>query len=237
MTILTETDPRHKLTCTAALDQAYTLALAKLPEQAHGRLAKALALVHSGGVFETGDGHWEVASQREGAEPHHLSGAACDCDWQQFHPEERCSHYLAVLLQRKCLALLKASAQEGTAPAPEPEADNGHRLCMPDVPAPCPEALPEAPVSITLKACFDGHEVLVTLRGSTFARVQEQVEQASAWLQAHAPVPPAGERAISETHPCKYHGAMRASTKVPGTFYCTKKLADGSYCPSRFPEK
>jgi hypothetical protein len=40
-------------------------------------------------------------------------------------------------------------------------------------------ALPEAPVSITLKATLHGHEVMVTLRGVDFASVKAQVEQAS----------------------------------------------------------
>jgi hypothetical protein len=29
---------------------------------------------------------------------------------------------------------------------------------------------------------------------------------------------------------------MKASSKAPGTWYCTKKLYDGSYCKSRWPE-
>src|SRR6516162_3002396 len=118
------TTSTDKLTCTGALDLAYTKALAKLPPADHGRLAKALVLVHSGGVVETGDGHWEVQSQREGAEPHQLNGAGCDCDWAHFHPEERCVHAWAVLLQRKCLALLKASETAVTADSavmPEPQ--------------------------------------------------------------------------------------------------------------------
>ena len=45
-------------------------------------------------------------------------------------------------------------------------------------------ALPEAPVSITLKATLHGHEVMVTLRGTDFVSVKTQVEQASEWLQA-----------------------------------------------------
>jgi hypothetical protein len=39
--------------------------------------------------------------------------------------------------------------------------------------------LPEAPVSITLKATLNGHEVMVTLRGVDSAGVKAQVEQAS----------------------------------------------------------
>ena len=42
--------------------------------------------------------------------------------------------------------------------------------------------LPEAPVSITLKATLHGHEVMVTLRGVDFASVKAQAEQASQWL-------------------------------------------------------
>jgi len=47
--------------------------------------------------------------------------------------------------------------------------------------------LPEAPVSITLKATLHGHEVMVTLRGVDFASVKAQVEQASQWLSVQAP--------------------------------------------------
>ena len=54
-----------------------------------------------------------------------------------------------------------------------------------------PPALPEAPVSITLKATLHGHEVLVTLRGTDFASVQAQVEQASAWLRSQSSTTPA----------------------------------------------
>jgi hypothetical protein len=53
---------------------------------------------------------------------------------------------------------------------------------------PAPGPLPEAPVSITLKATMHGHEVLVTLRGTDFAGVQAQVEQVSQWLQAQPPM-------------------------------------------------
>ena len=53
MSTVTELVPTGKLTCTAALAEAYRLALKKLPEQAHGRLAKARLLAEGGQVFET----------------------------------------------------------------------------------------------------------------------------------------------------------------------------------------
>jgi hypothetical protein len=86
--------------------------------------------------------------------------------------------------------------------------------------------LPEAPVSITLKATLHGHEVLVTLRGVDFASVKAQVEDASQWLQAQS-----GHTA-DDTPQCPKHGAMKPSTKGKG-WYCPHKLADGSWCPSK----
>src|SRR5215831_9448504 len=102
MATLADVEPTDKLTCTAALDEAYRRAVETLPADTHARLAKALALVQAGQVFESDRGHWEVASQSEGGYPHSVNGA-CDCDWQHFNPGELCTHRLAVLLQRKTM--------------------------------------------------------------------------------------------------------------------------------------
>jgi hypothetical protein len=81
--------------------------------------------------------------------------------------------------------------------------------------------LPEAPVSITLKATLHGHEVLVTLRGTDFASVKAQVEQASAWLHAHRPAPAATEGW------CPKHGVpMKQRKGKYGSFY-SHMTADG----------
>jgi hypothetical protein len=86
--------------------------------------------------------------------------------------------------------------------------------------------LPEAPVSITLKATLHGHEVLVTLRGVDFASVKAQVEQASEWLGTQAGA------TDSTTPQCPRHGTMKPSTKGKG-WYCPRKLADGSWCKGK----
>jgi hypothetical protein len=124
----------HKvLTCTAALAKAYELALGAMPEDAHGRLAKGRELVEAGGVFESDRGHWEVASQSEPGKVYSVNGS-CGCDWAFHHPGNRCTHQYAVLLQRKAMQLITASAQAESgdlgagdtaqampeAPAPEP---------------------------------------------------------------------------------------------------------------------
>lgn len=32
---------------------------------------------------------------------------------------------------------------------------------------------------------------------------------------------------------CKYHGAMKESTKAPGTFFCPAKMGSGDYCKEK----
>jgi hypothetical protein len=126
MTTVTYPVEQAKFTCTTALTQAYNLALAKLPEATHGRLAKGLALVQAGQVFETEPGHWEVASQREGALPHRVTCTTCDCDWAAFNPGDICTHRAAVMLMKKSLRLL-AHAQTDC-PLPEADAHEGEHL-------------------------------------------------------------------------------------------------------------
>jgi hypothetical protein len=123
-------EPVGKLTATQALARAYALALEKFPE-AQGRLTKALELVQTGGVFETGSHEWEVASQSEGGYPHNVSrDYKCDCDWSHYNPQAFCTHALASMLQKKAMKLLAPMPQpaspvvetqeETEAPAPEP---------------------------------------------------------------------------------------------------------------------
>jgi hypothetical protein len=127
MAIMTETEPKNQLTCTAALEKAYALALEKLPDDTHGRLEKALTLVQAGQVFERDNGYWEVASQREGGEPYSINGAGCPCTWHQYNPGETCAHEYAILLQRKALKLMTqatnvpAADTPPEAPTPEPQ--------------------------------------------------------------------------------------------------------------------
>jgi hypothetical protein len=194
--------------------------LTKIPAL-NGRTEKACKLVLGGDVELHDDGTALVNSLTDPSRAYLVGHGACDCRDYAQAPEGLCAHRLAVGFARKVRELL-------------PVADR------PDAPQrETPAPLPEAPVSMTLKAHLDGHEVLVTLRGVDFASVKSQVEEASAWLKTHAPAhtsSPAQAPAM-EAPQCRYHGAMKASTKAPGTWFCTKKLADGSYCPSRFPEK
>ncbi|MCA9975648.1 MAG: hypothetical protein KC413_07850 [Anaerolineales bacterium] len=65
------------------------------PEWA-GRYEKAAGLVVDGKVRLV-DGKTAVVSSSESYE---ITGKRCRCKWQQFHPDEPCSHYLAVRMAR-----------------------------------------------------------------------------------------------------------------------------------------
>src|SRR3989442_14960033 len=96
-----------------------------------------------------------------------------------------------------------------TAPAP---AELSEQPPVPTVP------LPEAPVSITLKATLHGHEVLVTLRGIDFASVKVQVEQASEWLRVQDPAQTPTQHTEQPEGWCVKHGvAMKLNHGNDGT--------------------
>src|SRR6516225_6743418 len=148
MSTVTELVPTGKLTCTAALAEAYRLALKKLPEQAHGRLAKARLLAEGGQVFETDGREWEVMSQSTPGLLHHVNGS-CDWDCKNYNKEEYCTHTLAVMLIKKSLRLMHPAPQVDTAPTPAP--NRAESALVPEAPAACPEAA----FSATLKGTID----------------------------------------------------------------------------------
>jgi hypothetical protein len=217
--------------------QAWREAVAAIAEKAHeklpecnGRIDKAVALALAGDVALQADGTARVASQSNGSTAYQVVDGHCDCPDFAKAPHNLCKHRLSAAIARRAqelttakLADLNGQAESLSQPAPT-------QLDAPTAP------LPEAPVSITLKATLHGHEVLVTLRGVDFASVKAQVEQASEWLSTQAPVT---HKPMQPTQApvCPWHGAMKESTKAKGTWYCPAKMADGSYCKSRHPEK
>jgi hypothetical protein len=175
----------------------------------------AVKIVLAGDVELLPDGTAKVASQSNGAMAYHVVNGHCDCRDYEKAPHNFCKHRLAAAITRRAQELIKAQLEDATNGQAEP------------APTPPPlAALPEAPVSITLKASLHGHEVLVTLRGVDFASVKAQVEDASQWLQVQS-----GHTADT-TPQCPTHGAMKPSTKGKG-WYCPRKLADGSWCKGK----
>jgi hypothetical protein len=92
--------------------------------------------------------------------------------------------------------------------------------------------LPEAPVSITLKATLHGHEVMVTLRGVDFASVKAQVEQASEWLQVQAPAQPPAQSTgqADQSHKpgwCAKHGVQMRHNHKEGRSWWSHWTPEG----------
>ena len=195
-------------------------AKAKLPE-CNGRVDKAVALVLNGDVELLPDGTAKVASQSNGTTMYYVVNGECSCKDFAKAPHQYCKHRLSAAITRRAQELTKAKLDTpATSPAEPPSQPPPAQTDAPTVP------LPEAPVSITLKATLHGHEVMVTLRGVDFASVKAQVEDASQWLQAQR-----GHTA-DDTPQCPTHGAMKPSTKGKG-WYCPHKRADGSWCKGK----
>jgi hypothetical protein len=88
----------------------------------------------------------------------------------------------------------------------------------------------------------DGVEIGWTLRGDD-VDVAQRLPRALATirnLQQKGTLPvtaPAPVSSSKDVHDCSWHGPMKESAKAPGTFYCTKKMADGTYCKEVWPKR
>ena len=191
-------------------------AKAKLPE-CNGRVDKAVALVLNGDVELLPDGTAKVASQSNGTTAYHIVNGHCDCRDYEKAPHNYCKHRLSAAIARRAQELTKATLDAAT---PASRAAS-HRTRQPPAP------LPEAPVSITLKATLHGHEVMVTLRGVDFASVKAQVEQASEWLRVQAPAQPPTQGTEHPEGWCSKHGVQMKLNHKDGRSWWSHKTAEG----------
>jgi hypothetical protein len=185
-------------------------AKAKLPE-CNGRVDKAVAIVLAGDVELLADDTAKVASQSNGTTVYHVVNGECSCKDFAKAPHQFCKHRLSAAIARRAQELTKATLADTNDQAEPPCQPAPAQPDTPTVP------LPEAPVSITLKATLHGHEVLVTLRGVDFASVKAQVEQASQWLSVQG----TGQTAHQEDRPyCPRHKvALKQQHKDGRTWY------------------
>jgi hypothetical protein len=159
-----------------AVDEIAEKARVTLPA-CNGRVDSAVKIVLAGDVELLADGKARVASQANGTTQYVVCNGTCECQDFPKAPSGWCKHRIAAGIVKRAQALTMAKLDVTTsASQPTP--------AQPDAPT---APLPEAPVSITLKATLHGHEVMVTLRGVDFASVKAQVEQAPEWLRVQAP--------------------------------------------------
>src|SRR5262245_22845242 len=115
----------------------------------------------------------------------------------------------------------------------------------------------EAPYSATVSVeDEDGYELLLTVRKVDGKEFFKAVTGLRAWcktqkLKPHtrhgrprvtpdvteSPPATSGPDAPPAAPVCPYHGPMKASDKAPGTWYCPKKMGDGTYCKERTAQK
>ena len=195
-------------------------AKAKLPEY-NGRVDKAVALVLNGDVELLPDGTAKVASQSNGTTAYHVVNGHCDCRDYEKAPHNFCKHRLSAAIARRAQELTKATLADTTSQA---ETLSQPAPTQPDTPT---APLPEAPVSITLKATLHGHEVMVTLRGVDFASVKAQVEQASEWLKVQAPAQPPTQGTEQPEGWCSKHGVQMKLNHKDGRSWWSHKTAEG----------
>lgn len=102
---------------------------------------------------------------------------------------------------------------------------------------------PHKPI-VVLKAVIGGTEQTWYVSGDDEEDVAHKLPRVHRYIQELrkrfggedvASPPTGGPSTPGESHHCEWHGPMRESTKAPGTWYCPKRKADGSYCPSRWP--
>jgi hypothetical protein len=227
---------------TSALDEAYAKAQKAMPDTGE-RLPRALALVRAGAVehaTQWGAYHYTVASASDPTglrtyDVHAQAPLSCTCEAftreTQGKKAYSCKHLLATWLYRRVLEQVSSTLAE---PATAPQTRHNTLEKTPGA-----HTLPEAAFSLCLKGRLAGQDAQLTIRGASYAEFVANVAAVRGLLD----VPAARESGspasppAAETPMCEWHGAMKASTKAPGTFYCTKKKADGSYCTSRWPVK
>lgn len=123
------------------------------------------------------------------------------------------------------------------APSPPPRMAPDEEIGIADErsqPPPPPQSARPTP-TFTIHALIDDFPFEVHFSGSadqliaTVKRLRE--------LGAIPPTPAAraaiAAEAAREAPVCPYHGPMKESTKAPGSWYCTKKMGDGSFCKER----
>jgi hypothetical protein len=204
-------------------------ARAKLPE-CSGRVDSAVKIVLAGDVELLPNGTAKVASQSNGTTAYHVVNGECPCKDYAKAPHQFCKHRLSAAIARRAQELVKAKLADTNG-----QAETLSQPAQPDAPT---TPLPEAPVSITLKATLHGHEVMVTLRGVDFASVKAQVEQASEWLSVQAPAQPptqSTEQADRWERPgwCSKHSLQMTQNHKNGRSWWSHRLADGTWCKGK----
>jgi len=200
------------------------LAHAKLDKSLHGHLERATALVLHRHVWLGEDGRHAQVLSSDGQTWYRVNGN-CTCLDAPRAPQGYCKHKLAVQLYKRAGEVLHRTLPLGEGRSTPAAADNT-----------CPEAL----FSACLRGTVRGIDTQLTARGQTLEEFKIHFDAVHALFDPPAARAPEGTPAQGQaqgTPTCPHHGPGKESTKAPGTWYCTKRMADQSYCTWRYPAK
>jgi hypothetical protein len=205
-----------------AVERVSGVAHAKLPETLHGHLERATALVLHRHVWLGEDGRHAQVLSSDGQTWYRVNGN-CTCLDAPRAPQGMCKHKLAVMLYKRAGEVL-------TSAAARPGLTNAEKTC------------PEALFSACLRGTVRGIDTQLTARGMTLEAFQRNFDAVHALFDvpaprlAGAPTPQSAAQTPASAPICPVHGPMKESSKAPGTWFCSKKLFDGSYCKERMPK-
>lgn len=131
------------------------------------------------------------------------------------------------------------SAPNLTRITPEAAESESERLFAP---APTPAAqFPRRSYAISVMSPA-GYPITITLNDMKLDQLDDALAtllergympaEAPSVLGPNAPAP-AQQQPASGPPVCQYHGPMKESTARPGTWFCPKKMGDGSYCKEK----
>jgi hypothetical protein len=170
-----------------------------LPES-NGRVDKAVQIVLAGDVLPCEDGRFFVGAQSD-TKNYLVLDNECDCPDFDRAPDRLCKHVIATMLWRRAYPQANAKMEA---------LDNANSHVA------SPHALPEAPVSITLKGTIAGQEAMITLRGVNLTDVWHQVESAASKLDQPETLPM-----------CPKHNAQMKKHTKNGKSWHSHKTQDG----------
>jgi hypothetical protein len=216
------------------------------------RLRSGLELALAHAVTANLDGS---ATVRSNDRCHTVTGESCTCE-DFTHRRTTCKHMLAVSIYARTAALLNGAGEKQT-PAVRSAAWNVH-----EAPVSCYLKLRVGQIELSYTMRDVDDTALETRLQRVLPRIQalqaqadappaerpahhtemtappeamaELVEQALQQALAANGVPQAHSAPNGEAPRCPEHGPMRPSAKVPGGFYCPKKLPNGTWCSSRY---
>ena len=204
-----------------ALERVSALAHARLPQELHGALERATALVKNRHVWMDEDGKHAQVLSSDGATWYLVNGH-CTCMGAPRAPQGLCKHKLALALYRRASELL-ASSRERTDGAATPALT----------------ALPEAPASVNVRLCIGGADVQWTLRDQSEERLAERLTTLLARFPQAAKAPQDGARAPAPGQPtpegwCLIHNLqMSRQMNERGSWFSHK--TEGGWCRGKAP--